>query len=68
MQSPTWLDKERRRFLKTPLSLTLQGLTRAMQGPTLEDIKEQTGVQMDDFAIVFALGTISFPLGNLASQ
>ncbi len=46
----------------------LQGVTRAMQGPTLEDLKDQAGIELGDFAVVFGLGTISFPLGNLAGD
>ncbi len=39
-----------------------------MQGPTLEDLKDQAGIELGDFAVVFGLGTISFPLGNLAGD
>ncbi len=37
-----------------------------MQGPTLEDLKVQAGIDLDDFAFVFAFGALSFPLGNFA--
>ncbi len=38
-----------------------------MQGPTLEDLKVQAGIDLDDFAFVFAFGALSFPLGNFAA-
>ncbi len=40
-------------------------MTRAMQGPTIGDLRDQAGILIEDFSKVFVLGAFSFPLGNL---
>ncbi|XP_040581485.1 sodium-dependent glucose transporter 1B [Lepeophtheirus salmonis] len=47
------------------LSFLLVGVVRTAQGPSLMDLKKHVKASLEDFKVIFSIGAVTFPLGNL---
>lgn len=50
------------------ISLCLQGFSRSLAGPTMLELEKQVHGNANTFQIVFLLGAITFPLGNILGE
>ncbi|XP_059096043.1 sodium-dependent glucose transporter 1B-like isoform X1 [Tigriopus californicus] len=47
------------------LVITFQGVSRSLQGPTMLELQKQINADTNTFQIIFILGLITFPFGNV---